>query len=155
MVNGAFSAVVRHEDDTLTELKTDPVTGKLFALRLGPRSLDALCDEREGLQETIATVTSEPVPFFEDDWKPAEILPQWGSDPATGKITKYEKPIPNGLLYDLSLPDATVMVVLGKDATGDDTATNLASKASTYLARMDLDMRSGAPTILSLQAGRW
>lgn len=62
MVNGAFSAVVRHEDDTLTELKTDPVTGK---------------------------------------------------------ITKYEKPIPNGLLYDLSLPDATVMVVLAKDATGD------------------------------------
>ena len=44
MVNGAFSAVVRHEDDTLTELKTDPVTGK---------------------------------------------------------ITKYEKPIPNGLLYCL------------------------------------------------------
>jgi hypothetical protein len=59
MVNGAFSAVVRHEDDTLTELKTDPVTGK---------------------------------------------------------ITKYEKPIPNGLLYDLS---RAVMVVLAKDATGD------------------------------------
>jgi hypothetical protein len=98
MVNGAFSAVVRHEDDTLTELKTDPVTGK---------------------------------------------------------ITKYEKPIPNGLLYDLSLPDAGRDGGAGQGCHRRRTATNLASKASTYLARMDLDMRSRAPTILSLQAGRW
>lgn len=136
MVNGAFGAVVREEDGTITELKTDPESGDLLALRLGPESLDAHCAEDFIRGERLATMSSESAPIKDSDWMPATIAPQWGTDPATGDITKYEQPIPNGSLYDLSLPDATVMIVLAKDATGSESATNLASKASTYLARM-------------------
>lgn len=136
MVNGAFSAVLREEDGSIIELKTDPKSGDILALRLGPDSLAAHCDDKVLNDERVATMSSSAAPIEDSDWVPVTIAPQWGTDPATGEITKYEQPIPNGSLYDLSLPDATVMVVLAKDATGSDSATNLASKTSTYLARM-------------------
>lgn len=136
VVNGALSAFIRRKNDIVTELKTDPTTGQLLALHLGLHSLEATCHEQEVGHNVIATMSSETKPYSEADWVPSKIAPQWGTDPASGKIVKYEEPIPNTALYDLSLPEATVMVVLAKDATGSESASNLATKASTYLARM-------------------
>ncbi|MGI9240745.1 MAG: Ig-like domain-containing protein, partial [Verrucomicrobiales bacterium] len=136
LVGGTVGAVIRGDHGEMTELKTDPETGNILALRLDADSADGKCSIDRMPGAAIASMVSEVPPVADDDWLLAEIAPQWGGDPATGEITKYEQPIPNGSLYDLSLPDATVMVVLAKDATGSDSATNLASLASTYLARM-------------------
>ncbi len=136
LVNGSLGAVIRGEDGGLTELKTDPETGHLLALRLDRIRHSVRARPIRTPGGAVASMTSDAAPFSEDDWLAAEIAPQWGGDPATGEITKYEQPIPNGSLYDLSLPEATVMVVLAKDATGSNSATNLASLASTYIARM-------------------
>jgi len=136
MVGDSLGAVVRQRSGAMIELKTDSESGQLMALRLGADSVDSSCALTVTEDGTVSAMSSDVQPFTDGDWEPAEIEPQWGSDPATGKITKYEKPIPNGELYDLSLPESTVMVVLAKDATGDDSASNLESKASTYLARM-------------------
>ena len=136
IVDGALGAVIRRDDGGLIELKTDPEAGNLLALRLDANSATGHCSTDRLPGGTVASMTSDVRPFADDNWLAAEIAPQWGGDPATGEITKYEQPIPNGPLYDLSLPEATVMVVLAKDATGSDSSTNLASLASTYLARM-------------------
>ena len=138
IVNGQLAAHVRQSDGSIRHFRSNPETGEFESIL--EQAGDRLC-EIDPSGEIATTVSRDPLP--DDPWSRAEpaaiepdIAASSGQNPANGNLQFVDRPIPYGRLYDSSLKDILVLVVLDKGATGSDSSNNLASKTANYLSIM-------------------
>jgi len=140
ILNGQLAAHVRYEDGSTGHFRSNPDTGEFETFIEQP--LDTRC-EIDPAAAVATTVALDPVtadPWF--DSSPATIEPDpeiaasSGENPANGNLQFIDRPIPYGRLYDQSLKDILVLVVLDKSATGSGSTNNLSSKTANYLSIM-------------------
>lgn len=143
VMDNALAAVIREDSGAITYLRTNPATGRLEARMQLPGEVELACVKRSGGAFTLETenglgfggaalwADAVPASMHCDGSVPAAMT---GMDPVTGELDKYVNRIPESPAYAASLKDALLLVVLDKSATGPGTDTNLASRASLYLA---------------------
>ena len=136
-VNDTVGGIFRDQDGSIRYVRTHPETGVLEFRLEEPGDIQLSCAKDERGVFTM----KRPGGSKGSDWHgghTVKITPVpaglSGFDPATGELDRYVNPISLGSLYDASLPDAMLLLVLDKEATGNDSEANLASKASQYLA---------------------
>ncbi len=138
LAGDSLGMVIRDEAE-VTYIRTHPETGQLQARREFREDLQTQCVlDANG---TYHVQSDDPLPSGEAAWAdatPTQLEPETaaltGVDPASGRLDKYINAIPRATNYDASLKTALLLLVLDKQATGNNTTANLTSKASIYLA---------------------
>ena len=148
IVDDSVAAMVTEANGSTLQVRTDPQTGTLQTLAVAKPEYTC----RPGVDENAPFAMDAPV-YTEEDWQmgPAarlEPLAVSGDDPATGDLTRTLEFTPWGPRYDQSLKDAMLVIVLDKEAAGDTSSANIASKTSQYLA-----VHSNVATIYEYQLG--
>ncbi len=140
LAENSLAAVVRQVDGTTIYIRTNPITGTWEAQTESADNLQTLC-EADTETGTYHLGSDDLLADGEAFWEgavAAQIAPEkaalTGIDPATNQLDKYINPIARATRYDASLKDALLLLVLDKEATGNNTISNLTSKASLYLA---------------------
>ncbi|MEM7384204.1 MAG: M12 family metallo-peptidase, partial [Verrucomicrobiota bacterium] len=91
----------------------------------------------DGRIASMATLGKRPPPLDWSESTALEMTPiaaQSGQNPISGRSDQFVNPIPMGERYRASLKEASLLLVLDKEATGSDSTSNLESKTSQYLA---------------------
>ena len=140
IVNGQLAAHLQDPEGRVWHFRSAPESGEFEAVV--EASLDTTCSIAPG-GAFATTLSHDPIPA--DPWGAAspasieadpETAASSGYNPANGNLQFTDRAIPYGRLYDQSLKDILVLVVLDKGATGSDSTSNLSSKTASYLSIM-------------------
>ncbi len=137
----SLAAIVTETDGTTHEITTIPGDDGLLAKSTLPPTSGFRCRINPQRRLSSTSLPTESFPPAEPIIRAATLSPmneEGGKDPASGNYDHILDPVPGGQLYENSLPDAYLLVVLDKSATGEDSTENLTTKTAQYIARIAL-----------------
>ena len=138
MIGNSLAAHISEPDGTTHSIYSDPKTDSLLSETKLPEHADYICatDPRTRISRAFTTKALTDSTSIIQAASIEALNNQAGQNPATNEYDRNLEVSPGGRLYEDSLKNSYLLLVLDKSATGSDDETNLTALTAQYLARV-------------------